>query len=1001
MTAQRLIAEVFGIELARTQLGVPEAATLLGLSINAPDSAVIDALKACLRKLDAHPLGRDEGGVEARVMLHAAAARLLEHADGRAPDGGISLTPPQDATNRPGLAHELARTIVHGGGWNRASMSQFAAIARREGLAMEELLGVLRQLQQGGTHAAPPLAPPSAQAAANEPPRPRGPAAITPAAPRPQAPTKPPAPLQREPVPASEDIDDLSSLANEPPNEPSMDNSGVAKALVALVAVGIAVSLIFAAILLVLFMTLRGTPQAKDLAEASGADAAPSSTAPAPGPSAASDTQSSPSPDTIKPIPTADSASNTDFAALQRDLRARVEGLATDPAQAAEGFDLLLNAIADRWPEGAADGSLVVVVGDLVEFVYRASTASGGGGGGGGGGQESGRRAVSFIADLAQPIESTTPLDAASVRRGAFIAGLATRLMRERDLPAMSWTISETAYRRSFQGATAPSETTFAAGASVWSTAALPRLVLARPGTPDDIAANSRAAWGAWLSVVQALAPEGSRERERAILAALDTVITTGPETTDARWAYEAVEALTLRLTWRPTDESRRWLLRWFASPAVTTSDLHTLTRILAEKSNAEGIDLSMVLSRTAGEGERTQLRERYSVVWGISTPARGELITKWLEAANLDLSREIPADHVAALASTVRLARLSRAARLIQSGEVGEADALIRSQTPQATSAAAPAPVSTATPGIIATLTVSGAGASSVPSGWAPRYLAAGQNIPIRKEILAGISSIPTQIEADVLVEEAARGAPWQVRQSARALVERYSQQRTIVEAMLKFAPLLPPTPDNALLAEAVSGARLPSARSPQWRVALRRALVERLIQSLASSGDARSIDELSRLLSDAYAPTFLPAENLSGPASADPSQTPTPIPADPSLEDAARNFRMTLESQSASALSSGREPISREKIAANIAVRSRVAAGRIQDFAAEQAAIAEHLAFLTSIENSSAARQITAILQELDQSRRTTTHIFAQINATERAIVSLWKIRLGGSEP
>ncbi len=996
MTAQRLIAEVFGIELARTELGISDAATLLGVDATATDAAVIDALKSRLRKLDAHPLGRDDGGVEARVMLHAAAARLLEHADGRAADGGISLTTTDDPSARQGLAHELARTFVLGGGWNRASMAQFAAIARREGLAVEELLGILRQLQQGRSHIAPAAA--TAQSTPQPPQRPaprttQQPSSTTPSPQRPQPKVRSQPIPQHTHVPASEDIDDLSSLASDQRE----NNSGLRTATLAIAGVGAAIFLTLAAIVVILFMSFQRSPQSTDPTQSA---ATPSDPAQDATPSATAARPPQPTPDTITPLP-ADPAKSSDFTALQRDLRARVEGLSTDPAQASEGFDILLSAIADRWPEGAADGSLVVVVGDLVEFVYRAGSAGGGENG------DAVRSAVAQLAELAQPVSDPSPLNAASVRRGAFFAGLATRLMRERDLPAMSWTISETAYRRSFQGVTTPSETTFAAGAAVWSTAALPRLVAARPGTPDEIAAGSRAAWAAWLETIEALAPQGSRERERAILAALDTVLTTGPETTDAQWAYEAVEALTLRLTWRPTDDSRRWLIRWFASPAVTTADLHTLTRILAEKSNAEGIDLSMVLSRAAGESERTQLRERFSVVWGISTPARGELITQWLDAANIDIAREIPADPVAALASTIRLARLSRAARLIQSGEVGEADALIKSAIPQATSAQSPLPTTPSAPaGTIATLTVSSpGGASSVPTGWAPRYIAAGQNIPIRKEILAGVSSIPTQLEADILIEEAGRGAPWHVRQSARALVERYAQQRTIVEAMLKFAPLLPPTPDNALLAEAVSGARLPSARSPQWRVALRRALVERLIQSLASSGDARAIDEFSQLLADAYAPTLAPLNAGSDPATDPASEVTTvaapQLPLDATLEDAARHLRAALETQSASALASGREPITREQIASNLAVRSRVAAGRIQDFAAEQAAIAEHLALLTSIEHSSASREIAAILAELDHARRITPHIFAQLNATERAIVSLWKIRLGGTEP
>ncbi len=997
MTAQRLIAEVFGIELARLPLSVSDAAALLGVQPDATDAQVITALKTCLRRLDAHPLGRDEGGVEARVILHGAAARLLEHTDASDGAGGITITSPDSADHRPGLAQELARTLVLGGGWNRASMAQFAAIARREGLEMEELLGVLRQLQTGGAvqtaaERAAPAAP--ARPTVQTPKRQSQPA--RPAAPTSNSvPQSPSLPARAGPVPRSEDIDDLSALADASSAEPRMDNSGVGKALLLIGAAGGALLLTLGAVAVILIMTLRpGTTP-----EGGGSAASPSQSGPVASAPPAAPQQIRPAPpvsDRLQPVPGTDARTADDFAALQRELRACVEGISTDPAAACDRFDTLLLAISDRWPEGTADGSLVVVVGDMVEFVYRAGAAG-----------DAGRRAVGRLAELAQPAGDPASLAPDGVRRGAFIAGLAARLMRERDLPTMSWSAAEAAYRRAFQGVTAPSESTFAAGASAWSGAVLPRLIAARPGTPDEIVAASRAAWGAWLESVEALSPQGSRERERAILAALDTVLTSGPETTDARWAYETVEALVLRLTWRPTDDSRRWLLRWFASPAVTTSDLHTLTRILAERSSAEGIDLSMVLSRAAGESERAQLRERFAVVWGISAPARGELITRWLDAASADAARETPSDPLAALASAVRLARLSRAARLIQSGDVGEAESLIRSETPQVQAPSLAAPVPTAPAGTVVTLTTPGsvgAPAASVASGWAPRYIAAGQNIPIRREILAGVSSVPTLIEAEVLVEEAGRGAPWQVRQAARALVERYAHERTIVEAMLRFAPVLPPTADNALLAEAVSGARLPSARSPQWRVAVRRALVERLIQVMASSGDARAVDELARLLGEAYAPALPPPDSPEDQPT-DPTgsaqSTPPLAPEDLTLEAAARRLRVALQSQAASGLSSGREVLSREQIAANLAVRTKVAAGRIQDFIAEQGAIAEYLAFVVSLEQPTARREIAAILDELSRSRRTTPHAFAQIHGTERAIVSLWKIRLGGAEP
>jgi hypothetical protein len=631
-----------------------------------------------------------------------------------------------------------------------------------------------------------------------------------------------------------------------------------------------------------------------------------------------------------------------------------------------------------------------------------------------------GREAVGLLESMARAPTGTTPLAADELLEGAFIAGVSARLMRERDLPTASWSLAESSYRASFAGIAPPTGASFSTGAGIWLSAAMPRLFVQRVGAPVDIATESATVLDAWLTATGAIYPEGSRERAHAVLSAFDTLLTTGPELTGTRWAYDAAETLMQRVTWRAGDESRLWLLRWLASSAVSTSDLNTVTRLLAEKSNAEGVDLSMVLSQTAGDGERAELRDRYAVVWGIASPKRGEMISRWLAAAEAEIARAPSTEPNLALARSVRLARLSRAARMVQSGDTGNIESLINAEVPQVTVMPVPS-VAPSTSGAATLSFTTGGGAvqpaPSTPSGWATRYIGAGANIPVRREILAGISTPPTAMEAQILVEEAGRGSPWQIRAAARGLVERFANERTMVEAMLRFAPLIPATIDNAELLERVAAARLPAPRSAKWRVEARRALVERLLQLLAASGPAQSIDPLAELLREAYAPVTiaLPGGDPANPDATNPgaSATPQADPVDPAgntppdfeidqpIELAARALRVALGAQAAAALPTGREAITREQIATNLSVRSKIASGRVHIFLAEQAAIAETMALIVSIERPEVSAKVTTILSELDASRKSLPHAFAQLESCERAILALWALRLAEESP
>jgi hypothetical protein len=568
--------------------------------------------------------------------------------------------------------------------------------------------------------------------------------------------------------------------------------------------------------------------------------------------------------------------------------------------------------------------------------------------------------------------------------------------MRERDLPSARREQVRDAFLAIFKNSPGPADSDFRSGAAA-ALAALPeRLIPPRLGRTEEINKRAGQAWRDWADALAALDGPKGPLTQRLLLNTLERLLTTSPEPSQDQVVFDAVSVLTTRITWRKSDDSRATLLRWFDTPAISAADLQAVTSTLATQSGAQGVDYSMVLSVGAGDSQRAELRDRYAAVWGLSPAAsRDSLTTHWIDAARQATADEPRPAGLERLASVVHVAGLNLAAWKLRAGEVTGVKDLVDAAIPKTKAEDAPdseplLPIATET-------------------SWGVRYVLAGRNIPQRHEILAQVGGPPNAFEADLIVNEAVRGSPASIRADAAALVDRFASTPPIVNSFLRLAPFIPQTLSNTELVRKVSLGQVPGPRDPTWRVAVRRALVERLLQLAAGKSELAQVDGLAKQLAETYAQFRPRGADVSGPNDPNaPDTTGSPKlfkspPGNDELqtpEAVASEFAARLSREASSIIASGREPMGLLEIQRRAAGRHAVARGQLQQFAATQADIAETLAFICVAEQPACDTQAKAILQDLDAQRRLSVHIYNQLDVSERAILRLWLLRFGDGQ-
>lgn len=965
---------------------------LLGLT---PDDCtqdlVIVQLQRQLARIAAHPMATSPVADAVRSALHAAAAELLEALDAESPaepSASVpSLTPsrsfiPMSPAASPTMAHpaparptpiprtvsatitpELAASardiLAEFGGWNARSRQRLAFLAYSAGVRVDELL---HAAQSAAT--APLPAPVMSEPAIAS--SPHGPAAravgVTPD--------------------AGLYINEDGTPRSQPFEEEIDPTRRLLKWIILSIVGGLATMLVLAVVAYIMLKPPSAPPPTSPVAQ-STAPAAPTTTTPSgelfPAPKVAA------VPDKPAPTKPAPLTLPRDFADDLRDLARAATTATSDPDAALRAFDVATKSISSSWPSAPPD-QITAMQDTIIEFVYRVA-----------GNPDHAAVAIDLLSRGLRTSTSTA-FTGEQVRAAAWSAGILARVARERELPA--------AFSLRLQSALANSSLANWQGsdASFHSASAAALAVLARSLTPATTAPSATPtlapdAWPAWVAAVDALRLS-QRERDRMVLVAVEDLLTTAPEPTQSKPTFDAISLLITSLTWRDADESRRWLLRWFDRPNVSIADLHTLTSALASKSSAAGFDVSMVLAAGASESERATLRDRLRQAWGLADgPERTKLVSTWRESAEQELNQPASASPgarpLAEFYHAVVLSRLSETAAMIFAGEPGSAsiDLVLEASVKSA----------------IDTL-----GQPSSPPAmlndeptWLVRYLSAGSNIAAKKSALAELTTalpLPRAV-GEVLVGEVLRGSNSEIRKQAAEIARQRAADPAVVHGWLVQVPSMPAFQEYSDLVAAAALAKLPSVRNPSWRVAARRALVERLLQLLADSGELAGIDGASTLLAQSYAHRLATLSWNARPDAPRDSAGPDAPPSDPILnvppvETSARLYRQRLEREAQDKTPTARAPLSLAQIASRTEGRSKVAAGRIQFFAAEQVASVELLAYLVAAERPDASSQIAAILDEVSIARRKATHISTQVEAVERAALRLWLLRLEGGK-
>lgn len=918
--------------------GHPGPFELLGLpTVSLNNAQIVEALEARLAALNEHPEGATPEADELRLTLHAAAAQLL---DPSVRDHLISAwSSDADAARAQRLALEQDAVLVLGlmGGWNRASLRRLAMLAHARGIPSDDLADVLSGLTRRAAASGGASAPGTNGGAVGVQARQaRGATGTVPGSaagsatgwggangsslPRVMVTTSatggsstPSAVVQGGP-----EIDPIVSLVRG----------------IAIVGGGLVGLLIIVFVILLRLIAPPATENPTTVPSGGGAIA----------------TRDNGNADLKVSASAVPETKPADPDATLRQLRSAVGDLDAERDAALERLMVALEVWSDSWPEWSTDRTQAGLS-SVLDAMYKLARDD----------AATNRLLDVFITSAAR--ESTEPV---TIMRSAWGAGVLTRLLSERDLSIAASTRVRDGVAAAFVGLGTPPEAKFAPGA-------LARLNVIAKSLAQPPACLPRA-WNAWRRAVAGATLTDAAARQRSLLLALEATMLSSNEPSGGEAYMASVAELVAGLTWKKGDESRSWLLRWFATPSYSSGDLHALTKALALKSAAEGVDIAMVLPPDAVDRVRAEMRDRYAQAWGMGDGTERRVAgSQWVAAAERRVSVSLPSSAVEQLTDALVFSRLSQAAVLAYSGEPQLAQTLIDGldqDVPRLPVTAPKQPEATA----------------SRLSEWGVKYAAAQTAIQPRVELLSQLSrgaAIPPG-DADLIVRDAVGGSASSVRRAAREAVKRLIDERWVVNALLEALPTMPQTVDSSDLIDMATGGPLPSLRDPRWRHEARRLLVQRCLEFIAKDGEGTTIDALSAKIAESY-------EGRSAAGRADASGA-----AGLSPEHAAEELMRRVRQEAEALVATGREPMSLDTIRRRADARDLLAVGPVQRFVAKQTALVEMMAYAVVAERPARVTGVRQVMDEFDQTSRRAQQVTAQVWAAERAMVQLWRLRL-----
>lgn len=909
---------------------------VLGLPVaDVSEEDVLDALHRVMVKIDAHRESATPAADEARLAAHAAAANLIDDAVRHELLRRLGATPAPPAGARP------PAVVPRPDGRPSPATLQadlLRCIATAGGWNVRAMQHFVKIAHERGfrtdeaIHAInmlekPAASPPAPTLASQRPTPPASP-------PRPQPPQQP----VRPPEPTGPET--AARAAPEPMREPP-PSGGISP--FAAVFLTIVVFVVLAASGWLAWTLTREPPPPPPVHS--------STPAPPPEPEA-----EAPPPAPIETRRPLDSAP-----AIIHELEVATDAATIDPDAALDTFALAVGALSDRWT-GFSPGDLLAAHDQVIGFLYRV-----------GGRTSSIERAMQAIESGAGAILDGAFEQPRDISRAAWSVGMLVRLRREQNLPGTIMRRIDATLLR-IPGGLSPNASTFRAGA----VAALRSIasVLSRPPLPD----SARRAWDAWPGVARAAAGGDDALEESLLINALEGLLRLHEPGVAAD---EIASSIVADLNWRPGGAARVWLVRAFDDRTLDTADLHVVTLALATVSKAEGVDHSMVLPRDASEFDRRRLRDLFREKWDLAASGdQGDTVAAFAAAAREALLHRPTEnrDEGEKLAAVVRIARLNAAGALAWRARNDAAAALLDTLDDPITA-------------VLDSKTEADASSLFTPDTgtWAETYLAAKSHIPRRTELLEKLSARRGELgpmEAEVLVNEALRGSPRQVRDRAAGVAEMFIDQPTVVNAVLEALPLMPRTNRNAKIVELAAGASLPRVDAPDWAAQARRAVVERLLELIAGHGLYARLDALATLLDEAYDIT------RNGPPGSGVSSAGSGAP--PARISAKALFKRWADLASRRP-PAGLEGYSVDEIERRRQARLAMADGLVQRFHTEQLALAELMAQVIASEQPGATPRIARMLDDLRLERGRDRNILLQIERTERLMLELRLIRFG----
>lgn len=656
---------------------------------------------------------------------------------------------------------------------------------------------------------------------------------------------------------------------------------------------------------------------------------------------------------TLKPTPSPSApvvsapATNEAQRWLQR-LAAASSGLGHDREQALDDLITLLRDGASIWVD-LEPAELSVALRCLVDAVYQA---------------ESVEEAERFLDGIGTAGARSQGRE--RILRSAWFSGVLARLSVERDLPLATLAAIDDRIARSGATERAASDNAFESGV-------IANLIQ----SSNDIAtAGSIEAWGGWLAASDAIAKTMPSRRTDLLLLAIGGALSAHSKP----WNAAFIDLAVAKVAWHRETQAQRWLLARFDGLDTSRDALTVLTRAIASRSASPGLDASMVLPAAATESDRRRLRDDYAARFGLAGASDGAALdARIVEVIGRISAAESTPQH---LEDSLRLAaawsRVSEAAWLrwqglsdLAAAALDQADAHLLP----------PAPTGAAPP-------VSPSLRRDEPPTWTRSYINAGSAIEDRLSLLRSFPwSDIHPADAEVVMTEALRGTPAQVRDAARAVVSRASSAPVMVNALLEAISTAPRTAPTAELIAMLSGDTTLRLDERNWRYDARRILVRRLLELLASRGEYADADSHQLALAQSH---------LVRSAAVVESARSASRPAAPDLAISLAAERAMWRAAAEDITRPRAYPESLAQITSGSLARSKIASGIIQRDVVRLHEIARLMGLVVAGEHPDRATELWDIVSSLSNRLASAANVGIQVRDCEAAMARIWAVRL-----